>query len=835
MQLDPKHKKLHDLLERQQNTDIDSLTKAFVHHLEYTVGKYKYNTTEFDVYQAVSHTMRDTLVDRWNETMESYAKEKAKRVYYLSMEFLLGRLTHSNAINLGGKELIATVLGDFGYDYQSIISHERDAGLGNGGLGRLAACFIDSAATLDLPVIGCGLRYEYGIFHQYIFDGFQKEAPDHWLARGNPWEIQRSDIVYSIGFYGTTETYITPTGLKATKWIPGETINAMGYDILVPGFGTRTVNHLRLWRARGSSEFNFDYFNHGDYMRAVEDQQKSENISRVLYPNENIIQGKELRLKQEFLLVSATLQDAITTFLREEKDWGRLPERMFFQMNDTHPALAIAELIRILVDVHGLEWSYAVALVQQCTAYTNHTVMPEALEKWDVPMISRLLPRHVEIIYLLNFNFIEDLKKKNIPEDKIRKMSIVEEGAVKKIRMANLAIVGSKAVNGVAALHTELLKKDLFREFYELMPTKFQNKTNGITHRRWMVSANPELTRLMSAKIGRDWIRDLDKLKELERFAEDPEFQADWQRIKHRNKEELARIIFQETGVSVDPKSLFDVQIKRIHEYKRQHLNLLRIIGDYQRLKATPSMEYTPRTFIFSGKAAPGYHRAKLIIKLIHAIAEKVNRDPDIAGRMRVAFLPNYSVSLAERVFPASNLSEQISTAGTEASGTGNMKFMLNGALTVGTLDGANIEILEEVGADEIYIFGNTVDEINKIRAEGYSPVSIYEQDPEIKAILDAIQGNYFCPNAPGLFQEIFHSLTYGGDHYLLLSDYHSYVATQMRISRDYRDQFLWTKKSILNTARCGKFSSDRTIREYARDIWEVKPVIQRTPRVVAT
>ncbi len=829
-----KHKKLWELLDQVQRVDQDAIHKAFVHHLEYTVGKFKHNTSPADIYQALAYTIRDRLIDRWNETQELQSKNKVKRVYYLSLEFLIGRLLNTTLVNVGIRDMVRDALAVFGYDLNEIEEYEPDAGLGNGGLGRLAACFLDSMTTLDIPCMGCTLRYEYGIFHQSIADGYQKEAPDHWLARGNPWEISRNDLMYPVMFYGNTEQYVTETGATATRWLPGETVMAQPYDVLQPGFNTRTVNNLRLWRARSSDEFNFDYFNHGDYVRAVQDKQVSENISKVLYPNENVIQGRELRLKQEYFLASATLQDAIHTFLLEENDWNRLPDRVFFQLNDTHPAIAVAEMLRILVDEHQVDWNLAWSLVGKCTAYTNHTVMPEALEEWDVELFGRLLPRHLEIIYAINHAFLKSLEGKNLPVEVIRKISIIGEGNPKKVRMANLSIIGTKAVNGVAALHTDLLKKDLFKEFYSLWPQKFQNKTNGITHRRWIVSANPDLTDLISSKIGRDWIMDLDRLRDLERFATDPDFQNDWNKVKRKNKEILGKTIHFECGIAVDPDSIFDVQVKRLHEYKRQLLNILHVIGDYQKLKAHPDMPYTPRTVIFAGKAAPGYHRAKLIIKLINSVAQVVNHDKSLNGKLRVAFLPNYRVSLAERIFPASDLSEQISTAGTEASGTGNMKFMLNGALTIGTLDGANIEILEEVGKENIFIFGMTVDEVVALGQKGYDPVGIYERDLEIKRILDAIKWDFFNQGTPGLFQELFHILTYGGDRYYLLADYASYRNAQEQVGKEYVDRKNWIKKSILNTARSGKFSSDRTIREYAEQIWDVKQIKQRPPRISA-
>jgi starch phosphorylase len=609
---------------------------------------------------------------------------------------------------------------------------------------------------------------------------------------------------------------------------------AVAYDVLFPGFDTRTVNQLRLWAARASTEFNLDYFNHGDYLRAVEEKARSETMSKVLYPNDALSQGRELRLKQQYLLASASVQDALRTFLEEESDWDRLPERVIFQLNDTHPSIAVAELLRLLVDEHGLDWDRARSLASQCLAYTNHTVMPEALEQWDAGLLGHLLPRHLEIIYLVNHHFLEDLRRRGASLDEIRRLSIIEEGPPRRVRMANLAIAASKAVNGVSALHTELLRRTLFRDFFTYAPEKFQNKTNGITQRRFLVSGNRELAALISGRIGRQWIVDLGRLRELEAHADDPGFHAEWERVRRGNKERLAKIIARVCGVTVDPASLYDVQVKRIHEYKRQLLSVLRLIGDYRRLKDDPALAYTPRTVIFAGKAAPGYHRAKLIIRLIHGVAEVVNRDPALRDRLKVVFLPDYRVSLAEKIVAAADLSEQISTAGTEASGTGNMKFMLNGAITVGTLDGANIEILEEVGEENIYIFGKTVEELEDLGRSGYHPVALYERDPELRWILDALAGTLFSCGQAGMFGELFHLLTHGGDRYFLLADYHAFADVQARIGTDFLDRPGWVRRSIRNTARSGRFSSDRTIQEYARDIWGTAPVRQRPPRIRA-
>ncbi len=819
------HSRLHELISKQASEDRDSLIRHFAHHLEYSVGKYVHNTTDTDIYLALAYTLRDYLIDRWNETQERYRREKAKRVYYISMEFLIGQMLKSNLVNLNAYELARDALAEFGYDIDAICSQEPDAGLGNGGLGRLAACFLDSMSTLDLPSSGSGLLYNFGIFRQRIVNGNQVEAPDNWLDITNPWIISRSDLIYPIGFGGYVEEYTDHKGNIRKRWIPGDQVLARAHDILIPGFRTRTVNNLRLWKAESTEDFDFKYFNHGDYIRAVEDKVISENITHVLYPNENITQGRELRLKQEYFLVSATIRDALRDFFEQEGvSHEEMPDRMFFQLNDTHPALAVVELLRILVDEHNLEFDHAWNIVRRCFAYTNHTVMPEALERWSVDLLGSLLPRHLELIYQVNFFFLEDLRKQGEPEDVIARLSLIEEGPIKRARMANLAILGSTKVNGVSAIHTEIIKKTIFADFHRIFPDKFINKTNGITFRRWLIAANPELTALINDAIGLRWLIDHGRLRDLEKVADDASFQGEFQKIRQYNKEKLVKIIHHTTGVVVDPESMFDVQIKRIHEYKRQLLNVLRIIADYQYLKDNREADYTPRTFIFAGKAAPGYHRAKLIIKLIHSVGETINNDRDVRDRMKVVFLPNYSVSLAERIFPASDLSEQISTAGTEASGTGNMKFMLNGALTVGTLDGANVEMREAAGAENFYIFGKTVEELDEIR-QSYDPVSIFEKDQTIHAVLSAIHQNYFNPLAPGLFQELFHVLTYGGDPYFHLADFPDYRRIQGVIAREYRDRALWLRKSIVNIARSGIFSSDRTIDEYAREIWSVKAV----------
>ncbi|MCS7204986.1 MAG: glycogen/starch/alpha-glucan phosphorylase [Leptospiraceae bacterium] len=820
--------KLATLLREKTKIDKESFTKHLVHHLEYTVGKYVYNTHEKDIFLALAYTIRDYLIDRWNEISEIYKKQKAKKVYYLSMEFLMGKMLKANLINLGLYDLAKEISRELGFDLEKIFEEEPDAGLGNGGLGRLAACFLDSLASLDYPATGCGLLYEYGIFEQKIYQGNQVEHPDHWLEIPSPWLIQRREYIYPIGFYGRVEEYVDFHGVKRRKWIPDQQVYAQAYDMLIPGFQTNTVVNLRLWKAEASKEFDFNFFSHGDYVKAVQEKIFSENITQVLYPNDNNLQGRELRLKQEYFLVSATIHNALVEVFyeygEETLDHSKIPERIFFQLNDTHPAIGIAEFIRILVDDHKLDFKYAWDLAKQCFGYTNHTVMPEALEKWDVDLLRYLLPRHLEIIYEMNHYFLQELRQKGVSEDIIRNVSFVEETLPKKIRMANLAIVGSKITNGVSEIHTDILKKKVFKDFYQLFPEKFQNKTNGITFRRWLFSANEELVKLIQEAIGTDWMKDFTLLRKLENYLDDNQFLKKFKDIKYQKKLQLTKYIYNTLGIKIDPQSIFDIHVKRIHEYKRQHLNLMRIINDYFYLKENPDAAYYPKVFIFSGKAAPGYYRAKLIIKLIHAVADKVNHDRDIGDKMKVVFLPNYGVSLAELIIPAADISEQISTAGTEASGTGNMKFMLNGALTIATLDGANIEMLEELGHDNIYIFGKTIQELDELRPK-YNPVEIYKKDEVIKKILDSIFYNVFNPSRPGEFQELFHALTYGGDVYFLLADFHDYWKTHRTIENDFQNEKEWTRKMVINTSRSGRFSSDRTIELYAKEIWGLKPI----------
>ncbi|HNO24534.1 MAG TPA: glycogen/starch/alpha-glucan phosphorylase [Leptospiraceae bacterium] len=819
--------KLWHLLDREQIINKSNLEKMLAHHLEYTVGKHRNNTTVSDIYKALAYSVRDILIDRSNETQAAYRKNNPKRVYYLSLEFLMGRTLMNAIMNLGIYNIVQEVISDFGLDLHEIEECEHDAGLGNGGLGRLAACFMDSLATLNLPGYGYGLRYEYGIFNQLIEDGSQIERPDQWLSNGNPWEFPRPEASYPVNFYGHVERTVSPAGRVVWNWKPSEVILAVAHDTPIPGFNTNTVNNLRLWVAKSSEEFNFDYFNHGDYLKAVEDKQKSENISKVLYPNDKTEQGKILRLKQQYLMASASLQDIIHRYKRHNPNFDRFTEEVAIQLNDTHPSIAIPELMRIFLDQENMDWDKAWDICKKVFAYTNHTVLPEALEVWNVGLIEHLLPRHMQIIYDINYFFMDEARRSGkFSEWELGKMSIIQEGESKNVRMANLSVIGSHSVNGVAALHTELLKSLVFPEFYNYEPWKFNNKTNGITQRRFLVQSNPELSTLIGSKLGEKFITDLDSLQNLKKFADDKDFQASWQKVKHSNKVNLAKIIKDSTGVVVDTNSIFDVQVKRFHEYKRQLLNILHVVGLYTRIQREPGMNLTPRTFIFGGKAAPGYYMAKLIIRFINAVANVVNNDKKVDGRIKVVFLPNYRVSLAEKIFPASDVSEQISTAGTEASGTGNMKFALNGALTIGTLDGANIEIMEEVGTDNIYIFGLKTEEVQSWKKTGYSPSQIIGAHAELGRIFTLIKENFFSPNSRDLFNPIHDSLFYD-DVYMLIADYQSYADTQAKIGKDYADKAGWTKKSIMNVAGMGKFSSDRTIKQYADEIWKVK---QQTP-----
>jgi len=806
--------------------DSQSLKHSIANRLEYSSGKDLYTATSRDWYHACAWAIRDRLMERWMETMRSYYRADTKRVYYLSLEFMIGRTMSNSALNLGMCDELADALNDIGINLEQVREMENDAALGNGGLGRLAACFLDSMATLALPGYGYGIRYEYGMFNQRIEDGCQIEHPENWLRYGNPWEFPRAEVLYPVKFNGRVIAFPDDNGQQRFQWVDTDEVMAMAYDTPIPGYGNNTVNNMRLWSAKSSRDFDLKFFNQGDYIKAVEDKNDSENLSKVLYPDDSTEMGRELRLKQQYFFVSASLQDILYRYQKFHDHFDNLPDKVAIQLNDTHPVLAIPELMRLLMDKYQLPWSRAWDITRRTFAYTNHTLLPEALETWPVALIESLLPRHMQIIYEINQRFLDEVMHQH-PGDTslLRRMSIIDENNGKRVRMAHLAVVGSHKVNGVAALHTELMKSSIFADFDRFYPDKIINKTNGITPRRWLKQANPGLARLISTNIGDDWVTDLDQLKQLAPLAENSDFRHQFRHVKHHNKQLLADLIRQHLGIDVNVDSIFDCHIKRIHEYKRQLLNVLHVITLYNRIRHNPGNDIVPRTVIFAGKAAPGYHLAKLIIKLINDIADIVNHDPAVGDRLKVVFLPNYNVSLAEEIIPACDLSEQISTAGTEASGTGNMKFALNGALTIGTLDGANIEIMEEVSEENIFIFGMTADEVMQRKREGYNPLDYYQHNAELKQALDMIGAGYFSPSQPTRFQDIIDTLTTHGDNYMVLADYAAYVECQERVAELYRDQEAWTHQAILNTANMGKFSSDRTIREYAAEVWGVDPV----------
>ena len=806
-----------------------ALLHSFTNHLLYSLAKDQYSATALDRYQALALTIRDRLIERWISTQQRYYKKDAKRVYYLSAEFLMGRALANNLINLGLFEVARNAMKMMNIDLADLLEQEVDAGLGNGGLGRLAACFLDSMATLDIPGYGYGIRYEFGMFDQEIKDGWQLEKPDEWLRLGNPWEMARPEYGVPVRFGGHVEEHTDDRERLKVRWVGGEQVVGMPYDTPIAGYGCNTVNTMRLWRARASSDFDLRYFNEGDYERAVLDKNRSETISKVLYPSDVKVFGKELRLRQQYFFVACSLHDIVRRHLVAYPSLDNLSDKIAIQLNDTHPAVAIPELMRILVDEHGIAWEKAWEQTQATIGYTNHTLLSEALETWSVELFQRLLPRHLTIIYEINKRFLRQVMNRFPYDDaRISRMSLIDEGTgsleSKRIRMAYLAVVGSHSVNGVAALHTELLKADLFHDFFAMWPERFNNKTNGVTPRRWLLTANPLLSEAISDRIGDGWITDLDQLAKLAPHAEDAEFRKQVREIKQKNKEQLARYIEAENRVAIDRESIFDVQVKRLHEYKRQLLNVLHVIALYLRIKKNPDIQMVPRTFIFGGKAAPAYAMAKLIIKLINSVSEVVNTDPQINGKMKVIFLANYRVSLAERIFPASDLSEQISTAGKEASGTGNMKFALNGALTIGTLDGANIEIREEVGADNFFLFGLTAQQVQELWRKGYKPREYYQQNAELKAVIDLIASGFFEPEHPDVFRPIVDSLL-ERDTYMLLADFQSYVDCQARVSQAFLDPEQWTRMAILNIAHMGKFSSDRSIHQYAQEIWRAKAV----------
>jgi starch phosphorylase len=803
----------------------EQLKAEIFKNLHLVQGKDEQFATAHDYYMALACSVRNELLKKRIHTAKTYSQKGAKVVFYLSAEFLMGRHLGNGLINLGLHEPMRHALADCGLDLDELLEREAEPGLGNGGLGRLAACFMDSLTTLNLPAVGYGIRYEFGIFTQAIRDGYQVEIPDKWLSFGNPWEIARPDYRVSVKFGGYTQVSKDEDGCYRVHWIPGQTVMGIPHDVPVPGYGTENVNLLRLWKAEADEAFDLNAFNAGDYFGAVASKMVSENITKVLYPNDETQQGKELRLQQQYFFVACSLQDIIRLHLRDHGTLDNLPEFAALQMNDTHPAIAVAELMRLLIDEYHYEWDTAWEMTQKCFGYTNHTLMPEALEKWSIDLFGRLLPRHLELIFEINHRFLKQVKQL-YPHDepRLERVSLIAEGPEKQVRMAHLACVGSHAINGVAELHTELLKRDALHDFYELYPDKFTSKTNGITPRRWLLQCNPRLSQLISETIGTSWITHLEDLKQLEAHVDNEDFRHTWRAIKQANKWDLARYIQTTLGIDINPDSMFDVQIKRIHEYKRQLLNVLYVITLYNRILQNPELEVVPRTVIFGGKAAPGYAMAKLVIKLITAVADVVNHDPIVGGRLKVVFLPNYNVSIAQRIFPASELSEQISTAGKEASGTGNMKFALNGALTIGTLDGANVEIREEVGAENFFLFGMTAEEVAACKAVGHNPWSYYDSIPELKRVLDVMASGLFSPDNHNLFLPLLDSLLVQ-DPYMVMADYESYVECQDQVALAYSNQEHWTRMSILNTARVGKFSSDRTIADYARDIWHVSPV----------
>jgi starch phosphorylase len=803
-------------------TTVEILKKAILENLQYVVGKDSETATETDYFMAVAYTVRDRILARWLATRKSYSEHDVRVVCYLSAEFLMGQHLANNLLNLKVQEPMRQATRELGLDLDRIIAEESEPGLGNGGLGRLAACYVDSLATLGIPAIGYGIRYEFGMFQQEIHDGWQVELTDYWLRYGNPWEIRRPQESVDVPFGGHTESWRDSQGHYKTRWIHASLVKGIPYDTPILGYGSGVANDLRLWRSEAAESFYFDRFNSGDYEGAVASKIFAENITKVLYPNDEGTQGKQLRLEQQYFFVSCALQDMIRLHLRAGRRIETFHEKWTIQLNDTHPSIGVAELMRLLLDEHELGWDQAWEITSNTFNYTNHTLLPEALERWPLPLFASLLPRHIEIIYEINSRFLKAVRER-FPSDeaKVERMSIIEEAGEKHVRMAYLACVGSKHINGVAELHTQLLKNEVLRDFHDLWPNKFINVTNGVTPRRWLAVSNPEQSQLMTSKIGDSWVSNLEQLKRLESYAEDSAFRAEWRKVQHDVKVRLAQYIQQETGFSVDPSSMFDSQVKRIHEYKRQHLNVLYILALYLRLKRNPKMAMTPRTFLFGGKAAAGYAMAKLIIKLINSVAEVINHDPDVKQRMKVFFLPDYNVTFGQKVYPAADLSEQISTAGKEASGTGNMKFAMNGALTIGTLDGANIEIRDAVGHENFFLFGLTAPQVIATKNAGYHPRTIYESNPILREVVDSIAAGQFSRGDRDLFRPLLNELL-NNDAYLLFADYQSYVDCQDQVAATFLDQEKWAKMSIYNAVRMGRFSSDRAIEEYCRNIWNV-------------
>ncbi|MFM1850944.1 MAG: Maltodextrin phosphorylase [Verrucomicrobiota bacterium] len=813
---------------KKKDSPAEILRSLILRHLTSTLARYPKGATQRDWWVATSLAVRDAIHERMIATQSAHAAQNVRRLYYFSMEYLIGRLFECNLHATGMIDTAREALAGLDIDFDAVREAELDMGLGNGGLGRLAACFLDSLSTLDLPALGYGIYYEFGLFKQEFVNGHQVEHPDRWRVFGSPWEVMHPEYAQEIPLYGRVENVFDDRGNSTPRWVDTKSILGLPHDIPIAGYGTNTVNLLRLWSSHATEDFDLAAFNSGGYAEAVREKEEGETISKVLYPNDKTENGKELRLVQQYFFVACSLRDLIRRHFRDRSNsWDNFAAKVAIQLNDTHPAVAVPELMRIMIDDHGLTWEKAWGIITRTFGYTNHTLLPEALEKWGVPLFERVLPRHLQIIFEINARLMAACEKQ-WPGDNQRKRacSLIEENGVKMVRMANLAVVGSHAVNGVAALHTALLRKDLFPEFDALYPGKFRNKTNGITPRRWLLQCNPRLAEFITKTLGHEkWPRDLDLLRGLERVARNPAAQREFMAIKRANKAALAAVIQDECGVTVSPDALFDVQIKRLHEYKRQHLNLLHILALYRRLLQNPQLDIVPRVFVFAAKAAPGYDLAKNIIRAINVIGDRINRDERIGGKLKVAFLPNYRVSLAGKIIPAADLSEQISTAGKEASGTGNMKLSLNGALTIGTLDGANVEIGEEVGDENIFIFGLTVEEVEALHAKGYDPRSYYAADEELRAIVDWIGSDYFTPGEHAAFGALHHSLLAGGDPFLVLADFRAYSDAQARVDAAYRDPKKWAEMAILNTARVGKFSSDRTIREYAEDIWKLPPV----------
>jgi glycogen phosphorylase len=810
---------------RSGNT-VDEIHKDILEYLYFMQGKSKDLATPHDWYMAVAYTVRDRMMQKWVDSLQRLREKEIKIIGYLSAEFLVGPHLGNAMVNLDILNEVHEATAQLGLNLDQIMNQEEEPGLGNGGLGRLAACFLDSLSTLNVPAIGYGIRYEFGIFDQRIKDGWQVEETDKWLKSGNPWEIVHPEIAYHIKFGGHTKSYTDTEGRYRVEWHPEYEIKGVAYDTPIPGYKSTLISLLRLWKSEAVESFDFNAFNTGDYYKAVNEKISSETISKILYPNDEPAQGKRLRLAQQYFFVSCSILDMLRLLKLRGFTIHEFPESFSIQLNDTHPSIAIAEFMRLLVDEHLLNWDEAWYITTKTFSYTNHTLMPEALEKWPIQLFASLLPRHLEIIYEINSRFLAEVKN-NFPGDDLllRRLSIIDEEGERYVRMAHLACIGSHAINGVSALHTNLLKQSVLHDFYTLEPQKFFNITNGVTPRRWIRLYNPGLSDLITSVIGDRWVSHLEtELIQLEKFADNKDFQQAWQRTKHQNKKVLTQLIMQLTGIDVKPETMFDIQVKRIHEYKRQHLNLLHIIYLYNRLKKNPGEDICPRTFIFGGKAAPGYYTAKLIIKLINAVAETINKDPDVRDKINVVFFPDFNVKNSEHLYKAADISEQISTAGMEASGTGNMKFAMNGALTIGTYDGANIEILEAVGKDNFFLFGSVVEEVLSIKKNGYNPYEIYLGNPGLKEVIDMVQSGFFSHGDPNLFKPITDNLL-AHDPYLVLQDFQSYVDCQQQVSEAYKNESQWLKKSIMNVARMGHFSSDRSIREYCTNIWKTGPI----------